>query len=106
MKHITFPAIDLRATGRNIARLTKERGLTVRDVQSFFGFSEPQAVYKWQSGKSLSSVDNLYALSRLLEVPMEDILVPSLSDNSPHVAREQREDSRCSLFILHFAGAL
>ena len=71
-----FPVIDLTATGENIARLRAERGLTVRDVQNWFGFEEPQAIYKWQKGKSLPTVDNLYALGTLLGVPMEDILVP------------------------------
>ena len=71
-----FPVIDPVATGENIARLRKERGLTVRDMQDWFGFEEPQAIYKWQKGKSLPSVDNLYALCTLLDVPMEEILVP------------------------------
>lgn len=70
-----FPVIDLVATGANIRRLREERGLTVRDLQNYFGFEEPQAIYKWQAGKSLPTVDNLYALSVCLEVPMEDILV-------------------------------
>ena len=72
----TFPVIDLTATGENILRLRKARGLTVRDLQSWFGFEDPQAIYKWQKGKSLPTVDNLYALGALLEVPIEEILVP------------------------------
>ncbi len=71
-----FPVIDLVATGENITRLRKSRGLTVRDLQNWFGFEEPQAIYKWQKGKSLPTVDNLYALGALLDVPMEEILVP------------------------------
>ena len=70
-----FPVIDLEATGANITRLRKSRGLTVRDLQNWFGFEEPQAIYKWQKGKSLPTVDNLYALGMLLDVPMEEILV-------------------------------
>lgn len=70
-----FPVIDPVATGENIVRLRKARGLTVRDVQNWFGFEEPQAIYKWQKGRSLPTVDNLYALGALLDVPMEDILV-------------------------------
>ena len=66
-----FPVIDVAATGNNIRRLRLERGLSVRDLQSFFGFEEPQAIYKWQRGESLPSVDNLYALGNLLEVPMD-----------------------------------
>ena len=71
-----FPVIDLVATGENITRLRKDRGLTVRDLQNWFGFEDPQAIYKWQKGKSLPTVDNLYALGALLDVPMEEILVP------------------------------
>lgn len=71
-----FPVIDPVATGENILRLRKARGLTVRDLQNWFGFEEPQAIYKWQKGKSLPTVDNLYALGALFNVPMEEILVP------------------------------
>ena len=75
MQFTPFPVIDPVATGANIVRLRKERGLTVRDLQAYFGFEEPRAIYKWQSGQSLPSVDNLYALSELFGVTMNDILV-------------------------------
>ena len=48
-----FPVIDPIATGKNIIRLRVERGMSVRDLQAYFGFEEPQAIYKWQQGKSL-----------------------------------------------------
>ena len=70
-----FPVIDMAATGKNILRLRKARGLSVTDVQRFFGFEAPQAVYKWQKGQCLPSVDNLIALSDLLEVPLDKLLV-------------------------------
>ena len=70
-----FPVINLPATGRVIEQRRKAAGLTVKDVQAYFGFEYPQAVYKWQHGECLPSVDNLLALSRLLRVPMEDLLV-------------------------------
>ncbi len=71
----SFPAIDPEATGRNISRLRKQRGLSVKDIQDYFGFSEPRAVYKWLSGQSLPSIDNLYALSFLLQTSMDRIIV-------------------------------
>ena len=43
-----FPVIDPIATGKNIIRLRVERGMSVRDLQAYFGFEEPQAIYKWQ----------------------------------------------------------
>ena len=62
-----YPVIDLVATGNNIRRLRLERGLTVRDLQSYFGFEEPRAIYKWQKGESLPTVENLYALGNLYD---------------------------------------
>ncbi len=77
MTQVMFPTIDLKATGENIIRLRKANGFTVRELQHYFGFEEPQAIYKWQQGKSLPSVDNLFALSRLFGVSMNEILVQS-----------------------------
>ena len=65
-----FPVIDLVATGENIRRMRLERGLSVRDLQAYFGFEEPRAIYKWQKGETLPSVDNLYALGKLFDVPI------------------------------------
>ena len=93
MNTTPFPVIDLAATGRNIQRLREKRGLTVRDLQAYFGFEEPQAIYKWQKGKSLPTVDNLYALAALLHVTVDDILVPLKLHILP---REQQAEPRCS----------
>ena len=84
-----FPVIDPIATGKNIIRLRIERGMSVRDLQAYFGFEEPQAIYKWQQGKSLPSVDNLYALGALFEVPMEDILVSRTSQLNLIICNQQ-----------------
>mgnify|MGYP002864089223 CR=1 FL=1 len=78
MKQMVFPTIDTVATGKNIIRLRKQKGLTVKDLQNWFGFEEPRAIYKWQTGQSLPSIDNLYALSILLDVPMDHILVGTI----------------------------
>ena len=94
-----FPVIDPAATGENIRRLRLQRGLSVRDLQDFFGFEEPQAIYKWQWGKSLPSVDNLYALSTLLDVPMDAILVP-VEAKLNIVKREQQAVACCSAVFL------
>ena len=47
---MAIPSIDMEATGRNITRLRQQAGLTVRDLQEIFGFTTPQAIYKWQHG--------------------------------------------------------
>ena len=73
----TMPIIDMRKTGENIVQLRKARGLTVKDLQMAFGFETPQAIYKWQHGAALPSVDNLVILAALLEVSVDEILVVS-----------------------------
>ena len=95
-----FPVIDPIATGKNIIRLRVERGMSVRDLQAYFGFEEPQAIYKWQQGKSLPSVDNLYALGALFEVPMEDILVSRTSQLNLVICEQQAEACCSPLFIM------
>ncbi len=71
----TVPAIDMAATGRNIMRLREAAGLTVRELQDIFGFATPQAIYKWQHGTAMPTVDNLVVLAAVLEVSLDEIIV-------------------------------
>ena len=71
----TIPAIDMVKTGKNIVDLRKKAGLSVRDLQNAFGFGTPQAIYKWQQGMALPTIDNLVFLAALLGVKIDDVLV-------------------------------
>ena len=86
-----YPVIDMIATGRNITVLRKARGLSVSDLQEYFGFEAPQAIYKWQKGQSLPSTDNLYALAFLFGVSIEDILIPV----KPRIQQILPQDDSC-----------
>lgn len=72
---MNLPLIDMTATGRNIQRLRKNAGLSVKDLQMIFGFSTPQAIYKWQHGTALPTLDNMVVLSVVFGVPVDDILI-------------------------------
>lgn len=104
---LVFPVIDMAATGSVIKALHEQNGYSVQDVQEYFGFDQPQAIYKWQRGETLPTVDNLYALSTLLGAPIKDILVPTsytvYSQFGGHnqnrservkLARKRREDKK------------
>ncbi len=82
-----YPTINLKATGARIKELRMAKGITVIEISEFMGFAEPQAVYKWQRGESLPTVDNLFALSRILGTSMEDILVGNDEMSSRFVSR-------------------
>lgn len=70
-----IPTINMVKTGQNITMLRKRAGLSVRDLQEAFGFATPQAVYKWQHGTALPTIDNLVVLAMLLQVSMDEIIV-------------------------------
>lgn len=70
-----YLSIRQEATGKKIKELLRDNGYSVKDIQEVMGFENPQAVYKWLSGKSLPSLDNLLILSKLLHTSIEDILV-------------------------------
>lgn len=81
MYSVNLPVIDMQATGRNIESLRRKNHLKVADVQDYFDFNTPQAIYKWEKGRSLPSLDNLVALSKIYDCAIEDILV--IRDHKP-----------------------
>ena len=69
-----IPVVDLKLTGQNILSLRTQRGFSVRDLQAMLGIATPQAIYKWQRGETLPSIENLAALACVLGVSIEEIL--------------------------------
>lgn len=70
-----IPVINMAATGQNIIRLRKNAGVTVKTIQNALGFSTPQAIYKWQNGMAMPTIDNLVALAAILNVTIDEIIV-------------------------------
>ena len=76
---MVFPVLDPVRTGANITDLRKAAGLSVHDLQTVFGFNSPQAIYKWQNGTALPTIDNLIVLAAVLQVRIDDILVTTVA---------------------------
>nr|AHF24490.1 XRE family transcriptional regulator [uncultured bacterium Contig26] len=72
---MNYPYINTVATGENINRMRIEAGFSVKDIQEVFGFTTPQAVYKWIHGTALPTIDNLVILAAVLGVTMDEIIV-------------------------------
>ena len=70
-----IPTINMAGTGQRISDLRRAAGLSVKDLQYIFGFATPQAIYKWQHGTAMPTLDNLVVLSVVLGVAIDDILV-------------------------------
>ena len=67
--------LDPLKTGEHIKSLMEQRLMTVRDLQEALGLSCPQTIYRWFRGLSVPSIDHLYSLSRLFEIPIDDLLI-------------------------------
>ena len=73
-----MPVIDIQATGKNIERLRKAAGLSVKDMQAAFGFSTPQAIYKWQQGACMPTIDNIVIMAVMFGCRVDDIVVVTM----------------------------
>ena len=91
---MNYPVLDIKATGERINQLRKDNNLRVTDVAEYMGFESTQSVYKWQRGESLPTVDNLYALSRLLHTSVDDILIGE---------KERDDEPSLSFLLLYFS---
>lgn len=90
-----FPTINKKETGVNLRRIMDMRGVKPKDIQEYLGFGCVQSVYRWLDGVSMPTVDNLYALSKMLQVPMDQLFAEMLEEQKVkwmHVLRIRREE--------------
>lgn len=81
-----MPTINMAATGINIAKMRQAAGLTVKDLQQIFGFATPQAIYKWQNGTAMPTVDNLVILAAIFGCKIDDLLVVETNNQIRKIA--------------------
>ena len=70
-----LPSINMAATGNNITQMRRCAEMTVQDLQNIFGFSSPQAIYKWQRGEAMPTIDNLVILASVFDTTMDAIVI-------------------------------
>lgn len=70
-----MPVINMEQTGKQIAELRKKANLTVNDIKEALEFTTVNAVYKWQRGQTLPTLDNLVALAALFGCTINDIVI-------------------------------
>lgn len=89
--------IDKRRTGIRLSRLMDERKISVKEVQRALGLNCVQSVYQWMNGKNLPSVENLYALSEILQVPIDELVC----GNRPPVIMNAKE-MQCGRITMYY----
>ena len=69
-----YPTIDKHETAKRLKKLMDDNGYSVKDIKEYLNLTCVQSVYHWLEGKSMPSVDNLYALSVLFNVALDDMI--------------------------------
>lgn len=69
-----FPTIDTKRTGQRIREVMRQKNITVKQVQEYLNLACVQSVYHWLDGISMPTIDNLYAMSDLFEVPIDYLI--------------------------------
>lgn len=70
-----YPVIDKERTGKRLSYLMQMNGLTPKDIQKYLSLSCVQTVYRWIKGINIPSIDNLYALSQMFRVSVDDMII-------------------------------
>ena len=70
-----YKPIDQQRTGQKLKIIFKLAGYDVKYIQEYLNRSCPQPIYRWFKGQNLPTVEKFYALSILLSVHMEELLV-------------------------------
>lgn len=66
--------LDIVATGHKIKLLMEEREIAIKDLSKVMNVSF-QAVYRWQKGETLPTINNMFILGQLLQVDVDEMLV-------------------------------
>jgi len=72
-----FPTINKQKTAERLSTIMKACKKTPADIQNYLGLACVQTVYRWLEGVNLPSIDNLYALSQLFQIPVDSMIVGS-----------------------------
>ena len=75
-----YTSLDMIQTGKKIHYIFIKNGCTVKDIQCFLNLACPQSIYRWIKGQTLPSIDNLYKMSEIFQIHMEDMLVAKHCD--------------------------
>jgi len=78
-----YPIINRKETAATLKRLMRQQGITARDIQEYLNLACVQSVYRWTAGISIPTIDNLYALSQLFQMPIDSFVC-----GSRHIRKE------------------
>ncbi len=85
-----MPRIDMQATGRRIRELRLKNKLSAERLSDLLGFTSPRAVYRWQRGDMLPTLDNLIVLASIFGTSMDSIVVTDEATDGAAATHRER----------------
>ena len=68
-----LPLIDAKATGELLRQRRLAGNFTVTEIAEMLGVTQ-QAIYKWESGKTLPTIDNAVMLACIYKCKLDDLI--------------------------------
>lgn len=87
-----YYSINMEKTGQKIRELRIQKAITAEHLAEIMGITS-QAVFRWQNGKAMPSLDNMLLLASIFDVKVEDIVVR----NEPKKETAQQHDYELEL---------
>lgn len=78
---MNISGIDMDATGKKISELIDKSGLSDKELGEIMGLSV-QSINKWRHGHNLPNIENLFFLSKIFGIKVDDLLVPLVIKSS------------------------
>ncbi len=71
----SYIGLDVKATQFRVGAIIQESGLTDKEIGDYLNLSV-QSINKWRHGHCLPDIENLFLLSRIFGLRVDDFLVP------------------------------
>ncbi len=86
---LDIPVLCKKRTGKRLKYFMEKNNLKPVDIQKYLGLTCVQTVYRWMEGVNIPSIDNLYALSWLFRVKIDDILVGNRKEIPQYISNKR-----------------
>ena len=99
-RDMSISGLDMEGTIRKVSKEINKSGLSDKELGGIMGLSV-QSINKWRHGHNLPDIENMFILSRILGIKVDDFLVPlSVSHRMIKGENETRQDGVSMLFCL------
>ena len=94
-----YPLIEKVKTGQWLQIIFAMHNLSPKDIQDYLSLGCIQTVYRWMNGTNIPSIDHLYAISSLVGMTVDRLVV---GDTEGERQRKEREIcTRIACYIKH-----